>query len=105
MANDTGPSVFRRDGDYFVATDLARGPWDAQALHGGAPAALLAHVAGEMFRNVLVARACHTSNQVVVLPSKTPSTARQSAAATIPLLHLPTSITDVGTDQPSFQKK
>ena len=45
MANDTGPSVFRRDGDYFVATDLARGPWDAQALHGGAPAALLAHVA------------------------------------------------------------
>jgi hypothetical protein len=30
----------RRDGR-FVATELARGPWDAGAQHGGAPAALL----------------------------------------------------------------
>jgi hypothetical protein len=29
-----------RDGR-FVATEIARGPWDPQALHGGAPAALL----------------------------------------------------------------
>jgi hypothetical protein len=29
-----------RDGR-FVATEVARGPWDPQALHGGAPAALL----------------------------------------------------------------
>jgi hypothetical protein len=35
-------SVFRAVGDgRFVATELARGPWDAQAQHGGAPAALL----------------------------------------------------------------
>lgn len=38
-------SVFVRDGDYFVPTALARGPWDARAQHGGAPVALLAHVA------------------------------------------------------------
>lgn len=38
-------SIFSRDGDYFVPTGLTRGPWDAEAQHGGAPAALLAHVA------------------------------------------------------------
>ncbi|MES1952104.1 hypothetical protein S4A8_14669 [Salinisphaera sp. S4-8] len=43
--NDTTHSIFERDGDYFVPTRLARGPWDENALHGGAPAALLAHVA------------------------------------------------------------
>src|SRR5262249_5802952 len=37
-------AVFVRDGERFVATELGRGPWDPQALHGGAPAALLAHV-------------------------------------------------------------
>ncbi len=34
--------IFERVGDRFVATTLARGPWDADACHGGAPAALLA---------------------------------------------------------------
>jgi hypothetical protein len=34
--------VFVRDGDRFLATDLALGPWAEGALHGGAPAALLA---------------------------------------------------------------
>jgi Thioesterase-like superfamily len=35
-------SVFRAMGDgRFVASELARGPWDPQAQHGGAPAALL----------------------------------------------------------------
>jgi hypothetical protein len=34
--------VFRRDGDRFVPTVHARGPWDPGAQHGGAPAALLA---------------------------------------------------------------
>jgi acyl-CoA thioesterase len=34
--------IFERDGERFLPTELARGPWDAQALHGGAPAALLA---------------------------------------------------------------
>ncbi len=37
-------SVFVRDGERFVATELGRGPWDPHALHGGAPAALLAHL-------------------------------------------------------------
>ncbi len=34
-------AVFIPEGERFVATALARGPWDPQALHGGAPAALL----------------------------------------------------------------
>jgi acyl-coenzyme A thioesterase PaaI-like protein len=35
-------SVFLREGDRVTATAHGRGPWDPQALHGGAPAALLA---------------------------------------------------------------
>jgi hypothetical protein len=35
-------SVFVPDGDRFVPTEYGRGPWDAGALHGGAPAALVA---------------------------------------------------------------
>jgi hypothetical protein len=35
-------AVFVPDGDRgFVTTDLARGPWDPEAQHGGAPAGLL----------------------------------------------------------------
>jgi hypothetical protein len=34
-------SVFQRRPEGFFATDLARGPWDPQAQHGGAPAALI----------------------------------------------------------------
>jgi hypothetical protein len=34
--------IFRREGQVFVPTGHAVGPWDPQALHGGAPAALLA---------------------------------------------------------------
>ena len=34
-------AVFLPDGPRFVATELARGPWDPAAQHGGAPAALL----------------------------------------------------------------
>lgn len=33
--------VFELDGPGFVASELARGPWDPNAQHGGAPAALL----------------------------------------------------------------
>jgi hypothetical protein len=36
-------AVFVPDGDLYVATELALGPWAPGALHGGAPAALLAH--------------------------------------------------------------
>jgi hypothetical protein len=34
--------IFRRDGAAFVPSAHARGPWDEDAQHGGAPAALLA---------------------------------------------------------------
>jgi len=33
--------VFEGSDGRFVATEMGRGPWDPQALHGGAPAALL----------------------------------------------------------------
>jgi hypothetical protein len=36
-------AVFVRDGDRWVPDEMARGPWDPRALHGGAPAALLVH--------------------------------------------------------------
>jgi acyl-CoA thioesterase len=35
-------SVFQLDGEHFTPTQHARGPWDERALHGGAPAALIA---------------------------------------------------------------
>ena len=35
-------SIFVGDGDLFTPTEHARGPWDPGALHGGAPAALIA---------------------------------------------------------------
>jgi hypothetical protein len=34
-------AIFERRGEHFWATDLARGPWDPNAQHGGAPAALI----------------------------------------------------------------
>jgi Thioesterase-like superfamily len=35
-------SIFRREGERLLATPHATGPWDPSALHGGAPAGLLA---------------------------------------------------------------
>ncbi|MGH2867107.1 MAG: thioesterase family protein [Solirubrobacteraceae bacterium] len=35
--------LFVRDGERFVPSETARGPWDPGALHGGAPAALFVH--------------------------------------------------------------
>jgi hypothetical protein len=40
-------AIFIRKGDAFEPTELARGPWDPDAQHGGAPAAL---IAGELER-------------------------------------------------------
>ena len=34
-------SIFLAEGERFVPTEHARGPWDPRALHGGAPAALM----------------------------------------------------------------
>ncbi len=44
MSRAPGPvadSIFTTDGRRFLPTELARGPWDPHALHGGAPAALI----------------------------------------------------------------
>jgi hypothetical protein len=38
-------ALFEPDGDRFVPTDFARGPWDSEALHGGPSCGLAAHVA------------------------------------------------------------
>lgn len=38
----TPEAVFERDGDRYVPSELARGPWSAEAQHGGAPAGLVA---------------------------------------------------------------
>jgi acyl-Coa thioesterase superfamily protein/acyl-CoA thioesterase superfamily protein len=40
----TPEAVFIQDGDTYTATELGLGPWAPGALHGGAPAALIAHV-------------------------------------------------------------
>ncbi|MEO8601095.1 MAG: thioesterase family protein [bacterium] len=37
-------AIFSRDGALFIPSELARGPWSPEAQHGGAPAALLAHL-------------------------------------------------------------
>jgi Acyl-CoA thioesterase C-terminal domain/Acyl-CoA thioesterase N-terminal domain len=37
-------AIFAREGDLYVPTELARGPWFPDAQHGGAPAALLARL-------------------------------------------------------------
>jgi Thioesterase-like superfamily len=41
---ETYGALFERDGSRYVPTQLARGPWDPKALHGGAPSALFATV-------------------------------------------------------------
>jgi hypothetical protein len=46
--------IFRREGETFVPTGHARGPWDPGQLHGGAPAALIAEAVQE--EGYLVAR-------------------------------------------------
>ncbi len=44
-------SVFSRDGDRFVPTDLAGSPWGAGLLHGGPPAGLLARAIEQSVRD------------------------------------------------------
>ncbi len=36
-------AIFTRDGDLFVPTDYARGPWRPDSMHGGPPAGLLGY--------------------------------------------------------------
>jgi Thioesterase-like superfamily len=49
-------SVYVPEGDVFVPTELARGPWDPNAQHGGAPAALLARAIEAAAGELVVAR-------------------------------------------------
>jgi hypothetical protein len=42
MTVPTTDSIFLAAGDLYTPTEHARGPWDPRALHGGAPAALIA---------------------------------------------------------------
>jgi Thioesterase-like superfamily len=44
----TPAAIFHRDGNRFIPTELARGPWSPDAQHGGAPAALVAHAVEEV---------------------------------------------------------
>ncbi|NLO81264.1 MAG: thioesterase family protein [Xanthomonadaceae bacterium] len=37
-------ALFLREGEFFMPTELAGGPWNPQHLHGGPPTGLLAHV-------------------------------------------------------------
>jgi hypothetical protein len=53
-ADPVAEPVFRREGDSFVPTGHARGPWDPRQLHGGAPGALVAEAVQE--EGYLVAR-------------------------------------------------
>ena len=48
--------IFERDGGAWVPTGHARGPWDPNALHGGAPAALLTREIERLAPEMRVAR-------------------------------------------------
>jgi acyl-Coa thioesterase superfamily protein/acyl-CoA thioesterase superfamily protein len=41
-------AFYERDGDFFRATELTRGPWDPGAQHAGPPAALLGYALEEL---------------------------------------------------------
>lgn len=45
MDTPSASAVYTRDGPTWQPGELSRGPWDPRAQHGGAPCALLAHVA------------------------------------------------------------
>jgi hypothetical protein len=42
--NDAMNALFERDNGHYVPTEWSRGPWTPIFLHGGPPAALLAHI-------------------------------------------------------------
>lgn len=48
--------IFRTEGDTFVPTEHAVGPWDPNALHGGAPAALVARAVEALAPEMRLAR-------------------------------------------------
>ena len=48
--------IFGRDGEVYVPTAHARGPWDPGALHGGAPSALMAGLIEQLAPGMRLAR-------------------------------------------------
>lgn len=52
----SGEAIFTRDGDAFVPTAQAIGPWDPGQLHGGGPAALIARAVQELAPDMQLAR-------------------------------------------------
>jgi len=79
-------AIFTPQGDLFLPTPLARGPWSPDALHGGAPGALLAR-AVERFddgERMLVARctALRMRRHAVPVPDGLPSLAPPPAPGT-----------------------
>jgi hypothetical protein len=48
--------IFRREGETYVPTQHAVGPWDPNALHGGAPAALIAREVEQLAPEMRIAR-------------------------------------------------
>lgn len=52
----TAEPIFTRDGDAYVPTPQAIGPWDPGQLHGGGPAALVAGAIQELAPEMQVAR-------------------------------------------------
>ena len=48
--------IFHRDGDLYVPTGHARGPWDPEMQHGGAPGALITRAVEELAPEMAVAR-------------------------------------------------
>ncbi|MES1926603.1 thioesterase family protein [Salinisphaera sp. T31B1] len=83
MASIPAQSVFIRDGAFYHATGLARGPWDMHAQHGGAPAGLLAHcaqqAAGEDF--VLARLTFELTRPVPIAPLTVTATASRGRTA------------------------
>jgi hypothetical protein len=51
-----GDAFFVPDGDRFVPTELARGPWSADAAHAGPPAALLGRAVERLEPEMVVSR-------------------------------------------------
>lgn len=45
IESENPADVFTREGEVWRPSELSRGPWDPRAQHGGAPSALMAHVA------------------------------------------------------------
>ena len=64
----SGEALFVRDGDGYLADAVAEGPWAPGALHGGAPAALLAHLVADHARGTGLALARLTCEFVRPVP-------------------------------------